>query len=70
MHPESPPEQTESPASERLALVKVAVQGTLALVLLIGMTWIVLSPVTDEATKGALVILGGAAGFIFGRQTA
>lgn len=60
----------DSPPSEKLALVQIAVQGVLALVLLIGMVWIVLSPVTDEATKGALVILGGAAGFIFGRQTA
>jgi hypothetical protein len=60
-----------SPASsERLPLVKLLIEGVLALVLLVGMVWIVLSPVTDEATKGALVILGGAAGFIFGRQTA
>lgn len=65
-----PSEPTESPRSERLAIIQIAVQGVLALVLLIGMVWIVLSPVTDEATKGALVILGGAAGFIFGRQTA
>jgi hypothetical protein len=64
------PEQTESPQSERIVLVKLISQGVLALVLLIGMIWIVLSPVTDEATKGALVILGGAAGFVFGRQTA
>ncbi len=61
---------TDPPESERLALVKLITQAVLALVLLIGMIWIVLSPVTDEATKGALVILGGAAGFIFGRQTA
>ena len=60
----------ETPDSELLALVKLISQSVLALVLLIGMVWIVLSPVTDEATKGALVILGGAAGFIFGRQTA
>lgn len=66
----TPSESTESPRSERLAIIQIAVQGVLALVLLIGMVWIVLSPVTDEATKGALVILGGAAGFIFGRQTA
>lgn len=64
------PESTESPQSERIVLVKLISQGVLALVLLIGMIWIVLSPVTDEATKGALVILGGAAGFVFGRQTA
>jgi hypothetical protein len=57
-------------SSERLPLVKLLIEGVLALVLLVGMVWIVLSPVTDEATKGALVILGGAAGFIFGRQTA
>jgi hypothetical protein len=62
---------TETPPdSNQLELVKLVSQAVLALVLLIGMIWIVLSPVTDEATKGALVILGGAAGFIFGRQTA
>lgn len=60
----------EASDSERIKLVKLITQSVLALVLLIGMVWIVLSPVTDEATKGALVILGGAAGFIFGRQTA
>ena len=56
-------------SEDKLAIVKVVIEGLLALVLVVGMIWIVLSPVTDQATKGALVILGGAAGFIFGRQT-
>jgi flagellar biogenesis protein FliO len=52
-----------------LALAKLLVQMVLALTLIIAMTWIVLAPVSDEATKGALVIVGTAVGFLFGRET-
>jgi hypothetical protein len=52
-----------------LALVKILTQALLAVVLIVAMTWIVLSPVSDEATKGALVIIGAAVGFLFGRET-
>lgn len=52
-------------------IVSIIVQGVLALVLVIGMIWIVIEPsVNDETTKAALVIIGSAVGFIFGRQTA
>ena len=55
-------------------LVKVfhlVVEAVLAIVLLVAMTWIVLSPTaTDEAAKAALVVVGSAVGFLFGRQTA
>jgi hypothetical protein len=52
------------------SLVKILIQGVLALVLLLAMTWIVLSPSNDEATKAALVIIGTAVGFLFGQRTA
>jgi hypothetical protein len=51
------------------SLVKILIQGVLALVLLLAMTWIVLSPSNDEATKAALVIIGTAVGFLFGQRT-
>jgi hypothetical protein len=51
------------------SLLKILIQGVLALVLLLAMTWIVLSPSNDEATKAALVIIGTAVGFLFGQRT-
>jgi hypothetical protein len=33
------------------------------------MTWIVLSPETDEVAKAALVIIGTTIGFVFGKNT-
>lgn len=55
----------------RLETVRILVQATLAVVLVVAMTWIVLSPTaSDEASKAALVIVGSAVGFLFGRQTA
>lgn len=49
----------------------LVVEAVLAIVLLVAMTWIVLSPTaTDEAAKAALVVVGSAVGFLFGRQTA
>lgn len=51
--------------------LSIIIQGILALVVVVGMVWIVVTPsVSDEATKAALVIISSAVGFIFGRQTA
>jgi hypothetical protein len=60
---------SDPPESERLALAKLVIQGVLALVVLVGMVWIILSPVNEAATKGALVIISSAAGFLFGRHS-
>jgi hypothetical protein len=49
--------------------LKLAIQGVLALVLILAMTWIVLSPASDEASKAALVIIGSTVGFLFGKHT-
>jgi len=54
---------------QHLELAKLAVTALMALVLIGAMTWIIVAPVSDEATKGALVIIGSAVGFIFGRET-
>lgn len=52
-------------------LIKTITTAVIALVLLIAMTWIVLSPnVSDELSKGALVIIGAAVGYLFGRESA
>jgi len=52
-------------------LVKTVATVVVAIVLVVCMTWIVLSPVTDEAvSKAALLIVGSAVGFMFGRETA
>jgi hypothetical protein len=53
----------------RLELVKTLVGALVAIVLILAMTWIVVSPTTDETQKGALVVIGSAVGFIFGRET-
>jgi len=55
---------------QQLALAKLLVTAVMAVVLILAMTWIIVTPVSDEATKGALVIIGSAVGFIFGRETA
>jgi len=52
-----------------LQLVRILSTLLIALVLIGAMTWIVVSPVSDEATKAALVIVGSAVGFLFGRET-
>jgi len=49
--------------------IHLIIEGVLAVVLIVAMTWVVLSPVSDEVTKGALVIVSGATGYIFGRRT-
>jgi hypothetical protein len=54
-----------------IAIVQMVIQGVMVLVLLLSMTWIVLSPETsDDASKAALVIVGSAVGFLFGHNTA
>jgi len=54
-----------------MALVKTVATVVVAVVLIVAMTWIVLSPATDEAvSKAALLIVGSAVGFMFGRETA
>lgn len=56
---------------QTVLLVKLIIQGVLAVVLLVAMTWIVLSPTaTDEASKAALIVVSGAVGFLFGQKTA
>jgi hypothetical protein len=52
-----------------VAVAKLVISGILALVLIIAMTWIVLSPTTEEVAKAALIIIGTAVGFVFGRET-
>ena len=54
---------------QQVQLVKTIISGVLALVLIVAMTWIVLSPTTDEIAKAALIIIGTAVGFLFGRET-
>ncbi|HEY1294689.1 MAG TPA: hypothetical protein VGJ60_16550 [Chloroflexota bacterium] len=56
-------------SAQHLELAKLIVTAVMALVLILAMTWIIVVPVSDEATKGALVIIGSAVGFIFGRET-
>ena len=56
-------------SDQHLQLAKLIVTAVMALVLILAMTWIIVAPVSDEATKGALVIIGSAVGFIFGRET-
>ncbi len=57
------------PASPSLELAKVVATVVVAVVLIVGMTWIVLSPYSDETNKAALLVLSSALGFIFGRET-
>jgi len=55
---------------EQLALAKMLATVVVAIVLIVAMTWIVLSPSTDEsASKAALLVVGSAVGFLFGRET-
>jgi len=51
-------------------LVKTIATAVIAIVLIVAMSWIVLSPTTDEAaSKAALLVVGSAVGFLFGRET-
>jgi len=54
---------------QQVQLAKLVISGVLALVLIVAMTWIVLSPTTEEVAKAALIIIGTAVGFVFGRET-
>ena len=56
-------------SDHQLELVKTAASALVAIVLILAMTWIVVSPTTDETAKGALVVVGSAVGFIVGRET-
>lgn len=53
----------------QLELAKIVIQAAMALVLIVAMTWIILSPSSDEVTKGALVVISGTTGFLFGKNT-
>ena len=52
-----------------IALAKLLVTGALALALIIAMSWIVLSPVSDAISKAALMVISTTVGFVFGRET-
>jgi len=52
-----------------LELVKILATMVIAVVLIAAMTWIVISPTTDEVGKAALVVVASAVGFLFGRET-
>jgi hypothetical protein len=52
-----------------LELIKTLATTVIAIVLIVAMTWIVISPTTDEIGKAALVVVASAVGFIFGRET-
>lgn len=57
-------------SDQTVAVIKLAVQAVVAIVLVVAMTWIVLSPTaTDEASKAALIVVSSAAGFLFGQQS-
>jgi len=56
--------------AHRLELVRTLSTAAIAIVLIVAMAWIVLSPHTDEAaSKAALLVVGSAVGFLFGRET-
>jgi len=53
----------------RLELVKAIASAVIAITLILAMTWIVVSPASDATSKAALMVIGTAVGFIFGRET-
>lgn len=58
-------------SDRHVTVIKLALQAVMAIVLVVAMTWIVLSQTaTDEAAKAALVVVSGATGYLFGRNTA
>lgn len=63
------PEPDGSAGDGQLELVKTIAMAIIAITLILAMTWIVVSPTTDETAKAALVVIGSAVGFIFGRET-
>lgn len=53
----------------QLEVAKLCIEAVIAVVLVVAMSWIVLSPqATDEASKAALVVVSGAMGFLFGKR--
>ena len=54
---------------QRLELAKVLATVVIAVVLIVAMTWVVLSPYSDETNKAALIVLSSAVGYIFGRES-
>ena len=51
------------------ATAKLLVQAAVAVVLIVAMTWIVVSPVDDTVSKAALMVVSTAVGFMFGKNT-
>jgi len=52
------------------AIIRLIIQAVLALVLIVGMIWIILTPaVNDEVTKAALVVISSAAGYLFAKHS-
>ena len=57
-------------SEQHVAVYRLVIQAVIALVLLVAMTWIVLSPNTsDTASKAALVVVSSAMGFLLGKHT-
>lgn len=57
-------------SEHHVSLAKLGIQAVLALVVLVLMVWIIVTPtVTDETTKAALVIVSSTVGFLFGKNT-
>jgi len=54
-------------SEHRLATIKLIINGVIAVVLIVAMAWIVLSPAEDTVSKAALMVISSAVGFMFGR---
>ena len=67
--PELKPAHDGSGGDRQLELVRTIASAIIAIVLIGAMTWIVISPATDEVGKAALVVVASAVGFLFGRET-
>jgi hypothetical protein len=56
-------------SDQHVAIYRLVIQAVIAVVLLVAMTWIVLSPATsDTASKAALVVVSSAMGFLLGKH--
>ena len=56
-------------SDQHVAVYRLVIQAVIAVVLLVAMTWIVLSPATsDTASKAALVVVSSAMGFLLGKH--
>ena len=57
-------------SDQHVAVYRLVIQAVIAVVLLLTMSWIVLSPATsDAASKAALVVVSSAMGFLLGKHT-